>query len=182
MNLPSDKYEWVGTIETFTGRAVDVVNFTPEQVDLEDIVQSLSLICRYNGHIPSFYSVAEHSVRVAWYLKKQAAPLEVQLGGLLHDAAEAYVGDMIRPLKRHPEVGTLHQRLEKRVSDAIGIALGGDLHSALVSEADMALYYWEVENIRTGHRVGWTPEEARKNFMFRYNYIKSDMEKRWWAS
>ena len=79
---------------THTGRHVDPLNVRAEDICLEDIAFALSNLCRFGGHV-RFYSVAEHCVRVC-----RAAPPELQRAALLHDAAEAYIGDIIRPLKR----------------------------------------------------------------------------------
>lgn len=65
-----------------------------EEIDINDIAHHLSMICRWGGGTPGFYSVAEHSVRVAAKL-----PDKLKLWGLLHDAAEAYLGDHVRPMK-----------------------------------------------------------------------------------
>lgn len=83
-------------IQTFTGRKFYPVAPRAADVAIEDIAHALSLLCRFNGHCAAFYSVAEHSVRVA-----AALPRELRLWGLLHDAAEAYLGDVPRPLKRN---------------------------------------------------------------------------------
>ena len=104
---------WIQTFQTFTGRLVDVVNPTPEMVDIEDIAHALSMTCRFSGHCRDFYSVAEHSVLVeqmgTWLMERDlrddsqhSRRDEVQhsLCLLLHDAAEAYVGDVITPVKR----------------------------------------------------------------------------------
>lgn len=80
-------------IQTYTGRAFDLNDPQPQQVSIEDIAHALSLICRFTGHCGKFYSVAEHSVLVSRYCQW---PTE----GLMHDAAEAYVGDVSNPLKR----------------------------------------------------------------------------------
>src|ERR1700674_199080 len=68
-----------------------------EDVCIEDIAHSLSLLCRFTGHVKQFYSVGEHSVRVSYL-----CPPEYQLWGLLHDAGECYAGDVNRPLKYSP--------------------------------------------------------------------------------
>lgn len=91
--------------QTFTGRLVDVVHPTPEMVDIEDIAHALSMTCRFSGHCREFYSVAEHSVLVeqmgTWLMGcDRHDDVQHSLCLLLHDAAEAYVGDVITPVKR----------------------------------------------------------------------------------
>lgn len=99
--------------QSFTGRIIDLAHPSPEVIDIEDIAQSLSMTCRFGGHCRDFYSVAEHSVHAFELLQGNIrranelggayyhAPwLETRLQVLLHDAAEAYVGDVISPLKR----------------------------------------------------------------------------------
>ena len=81
-------------IYTHTGRRFNLQRPDPESVDIEDIAHSLSMLCRYNGHCPRFFSVAEHSVLVSGIVSEHDA-----LWGLLHDAAEAYIGDIARPVK-----------------------------------------------------------------------------------
>ena len=81
-------------IQTYTGRKFVLTDPRPEDVCIEDIAHSLSLQCRFNGHCIDHYSVAEHSHRVSGIV-----PPEHALAGLLHDAAEAYIGDMVKPLK-----------------------------------------------------------------------------------
>lgn len=177
MSLPEDKFDWVGTIETVTGNAVNVIDFQPAMANMEDISHSLSMICRYNGHVPSFYSVAEHSVRVAFYLRDAGYSPEECLTGLLHDASEAYVGDMVRPLKRVPEFADTHQRLEARICEAIHSVHGGIYpHPEFVHEADRAIYEWEVEHIRTGKNMGWHPHDAKGRFRASYANFRSMME------
>lgn len=83
---------------TYSGRQVDFFDPRPEQIWADDIAHALSLQCRYNGHTSAFYSVAEHCCRVAWLLRERGYDRETQLYGLLHDAAEAYLGDL------HPAV------------------------------------------------------------------------------
>lgn len=86
-----DRGPWM---QTYSGRQFYPLNPSPNDVDIKDIAQALSQMCRFNGHTDLFYSVGQHCVEVS-----QAVPGKFALQALLHDAAEAYVGDMIRPLK-----------------------------------------------------------------------------------
>jgi len=81
-------------MQTYTGRMIDPLNLRPADVDIIDVAHALSNTCRFGGHTRSFYSVAEHSLLVS-----HLVPHEHALCGLLHDAPEAYLGDVIWPLK-----------------------------------------------------------------------------------
>lgn len=82
-------------MHTFTGKKFYPMDPRAEDICIEDIAHSLGLQCRYNGHVKEFYSVAEHCVHMSYAVSPKNA-----LWALLHDATEAYVGDMIRPLKK----------------------------------------------------------------------------------
>ena len=82
-------------MQTYTGRKFWPLDPREEDIDPADIAHALSLICRFGGHARRFYSVAEHCVLLSYAVAPEHA-----LWALLHDAAEAYVGDMVRPLKR----------------------------------------------------------------------------------
>lgn len=84
------------TIRTFTGQYVNVFDPDPETIMIEDIAHALSQTCRFGGHTYEPYSVAQHSIEVSKLL-----PEYMQLTGLLHDATEAYMCDIPRPIKRH---------------------------------------------------------------------------------
>ncbi len=92
MTAGADRGNWM---QTYTGRMFFPTDPRPEEVTAEDIAHALSLVCRFGGHVDRFYSVAEHC-----WLMSFAVPPEHALWALLHDAAEAYVGDMVRPLKQ----------------------------------------------------------------------------------
>lgn len=81
-------------IMTRTGKHFRPFHPKIEDIEIEDIAHALSHICRFNGHTSKFYSVAEHSILVS-----VLCPEGLKLRGLLHDGAEAYMGDMPRPLK-----------------------------------------------------------------------------------
>lgn len=84
-------------MRTYTGRKFYPLAPCVEDIDIRDIAHALSQICRYGGHTTKPYSVAEHCVAVSLMV-----PAAYARQALLHDAAEAYVGDMVRPLKHHP--------------------------------------------------------------------------------
>lgn len=86
-------------MQTYTGKQFWPMDPRADEVDIVDIAHALSLSCRYAGHCINFYSVAEHSVLMTRWLQKQKAPIETQRWALLHDAAEAYLVDVPRPLK-----------------------------------------------------------------------------------
>lgn len=114
-------------VETASGRFLNLADPRPESIALEDIAQGLAVTCRYGGQTKlsggdrRFYSVAEHTRLVALRLYQQGASPGVQLAGLHHDDAEAYVGDNVRPIKLL--VPALNE-VEKRVFSAIVGALG----------------------------------------------------------
>jgi len=94
-------------MQTFTGRQFWPLDPRPEEICIEDIAHSLSMYCRFGGHCKEFYPVGEHSLFVM-----RLVPEKDKLQALLHDAPEAYLGDVINPLKRMlPE----YQRAEHAV-------------------------------------------------------------------
>ena len=100
---------------TYTGRVVDPCNLQIEDVDINDIAHSLSMQCRFAGHTREFYSVAQHSIRVCETVEGAGfASADVILQALLHDATEAYVQDIIRPIKYDTKMKG-YRILEERV-------------------------------------------------------------------
>lgn len=88
------------TMTTYTGASVDVFDPKVEDIHLADIAHALSNLCRFTGHTRFYYSVAQHCVYTADHLMMENADVQTQRLGLLHDAAEAYLNDLARPLKR----------------------------------------------------------------------------------
>jgi len=87
-------------ITTYTGKNFDPLNVDENLLDIKDIAHALSLICRGNGHVQHFYSVAQHSLACAKEAKVRGYRKEIILGCLLHDASEAYLSDVTRPIKK----------------------------------------------------------------------------------
>ena len=104
-----------GWILTYTGGRYHFDD--PADINIRDIAHALSMICRYNGHIKKFYSVAEHSYLMARYALEAGYPAESAFAALMHDAAEAYVGDVTTPLKRL--LGNEYNTIEAKANQAI---------------------------------------------------------------
>lgn len=104
------------SIRTFTGKYVNPLNPDPDTICIEDIAHALSQICRFGGHLPYFYSVADHSLAVSYCL-----PDEHALAGLLHDASEAYLCDIPSPVKKQiPGYAEAEDRLMKVIAEKFG--------------------------------------------------------------
>lgn len=106
-----------GVFNTGTGKLISLKNPKPEAICISDIAAALSKICRFGGHSSHFYSVAQHSVLVA-----ALAPEWARKEALLHDAAEAYLGDVIKPLK--VILGDVYAAMEERFEAAIAEKFG----------------------------------------------------------
>lgn len=112
-------------MNTFSG--IDFYPLDPkiEEIKTEDIAHALSLICRANGHSRHFYSVAQHSLNCALEAKKRNYSRRIQLGCLLHDGSEAYISDIIRPVKsKLTDYHTIEDNLQNVIYEAYGL---GDL-------------------------------------------------------
>lgn len=125
------------------------VHFTPlapkkEEIRILDIAHPLSLMTRANGHFPQFYSVAQHSIQCAKEAAARGYGKRVELACLLHDASEAYLADITRPVKKNL---TQYQTAEKVLQNAIyehflgSVPTGGE--AALVREIDDVCLYYE---------------------------------------
>jgi len=106
-------------IQCFRGGAFWPLDPRPEEIFVEDIAHALSHVCRYGGHCRVFYCVAQHCVEGSYLLDdgtKRGKRLARQF--LFHDAAEAYIGDMTRPLKKHKKL-LMFRKIEDRIEEAI---------------------------------------------------------------
>ena len=87
-------------ITTYTGRHIDPVNPDPDMICIEDIAHALSLICRGNGHVQTFFSVGQHCINYAREALARGCSDRMALACLLHDASECYLSDVPRPFKK----------------------------------------------------------------------------------
>ena len=88
---------------TYTKKKINPMQLQYDDIDIKDIAHALSLLCRGNGHIKYFYSVAQHSINCAREALGRGYSKKVIKACLLHDASEAYLSDIIRPVKQHLE-------------------------------------------------------------------------------
>ena len=192
--------------QTYTGKQLWVLDPRPEDICIEDVAHSLSMLCRFNGHCQEFYSVAQHSVFVSQVMLPGEygnwIPAEARLEALLHDAAEAYVGDMIRPLKL--SLGPEFKRAEERVAAAARVALMPRMHEPppnlveAIKHADMVALAtekrdmvaagvgtWKIYYEKDGKRMNaepasealcsWSPVLAKERFLARYHQLRVDV-------
>lgn len=106
-----------GKIKTYSGVEIDLKNPKPDDIKIHDIAHALSNVCRFGGHTKEFYSVALHSVLVT-----KISPIDIAKEALLHDAAEAYLGDVVKPLKHLlPEYDSIESNFMKAISEKFGL-------------------------------------------------------------
>lgn len=111
------------SILTHTGKWFDVLNPDPDLIDLRDIAAALSKLCRFGGHCKQFYSVAEHSLIAShWMHKRMNGDRTLTAWALLHDASEAYMVDIPRPVKRQlQEYVRLEDAIQKAVAERFSL-------------------------------------------------------------
>ncbi len=159
--------------------------------DIETIAHALSHICRYTGHTSEFYSVAEHSVLVSYLVAPENA-----LAGLLHDAAEAFIGDVSAPLKRLlPEYKAIERRVEAAVLGRFGLPADlppdvkrADLIAMATEQRDLMPCHgdvWEWETIPgiqpiNGILVPVPVHTARRVFLTRFRQLVEGANRNVW--
>lgn len=138
------------TITLASGRLFDFLDPHGSDFDIEDIAHGLAHVCRYAGQCHGFYSVAEHSMLVADIAS------EFAYEALLHDAAEAFIGDVTRPFKQLlPE----YRRIEAVVEDAIAERFGFDRrYKAAVKEADLRVLAAEQAQVMAPGCADWAAD------------------------
>ncbi len=129
-------------IMTYTGKKFHFLDPQPEEIDIVDIAHALSLTCRFGGQCREFYSVAEHSIRMA-----EIVPQEYKLHALLHDASEAYLPDLPRPEKAElPQFKSMEQLILNSIYDKF-ITDENGWNKGIIKEADNILLATEARDL-----------------------------------
>lgn len=177
-------------MQTFTGRRFWPFDPHPGDIDIRDVAHALALLCRFGGHCREFYSVAQHCVHVS-----ECCPHEDALWGLLHDASEAYLVDVPRPIKRAAGMETYvdaESRIQWAVCKRFGLPLndvGWPEAPSSVHIADEALLATEARDLMGNAALEtwclrqepldctlepWKWQDAEARFLARYRYLTGD--------
>lgn len=175
-------------ITTFTGLQVDLENPLSKQICLEDIAHALSNICRFNGHVKEFYSVAQHCclmTEYAYWTEKLGQRVFLLRDILMHDAEEAYIGDISRPLKALLSGNTIFRSIDHVIKKRYQLSpiISQDIcdldNEFLCLEAKKLVFDWKgiwkelgftIETF-TDRRLDsikiypWTPRTAKRQFL-----------------
>jgi uncharacterized protein len=177
-----------GFFTTFTGIKINPIDPDVESINIKDIARALSNCCRFGGHVRKFYSIAQHSVIVSHLCDPEDA-----MDALLHDASEAYLGDMVRPLKYSDSMFMFREaeeNMEKTIAKKFGlrhpmppsvkraddIAVVAEALYLFVPQPQWALDTFEKRPHEFRLTGTWSPDIAQAQFMKRFlelsGYIK----------
>ncbi|AFJ01975.1 hypothetical protein Q7C_806 [Methylophaga frappieri] len=182
-NKPVQAEQMRPDILTVNGQYFDFITPEKSEFDIHVIAHGLSNICRFAGHTKAFYSVAQHSV-----LTSEIVPPDYALHALLHDAAEAFVGDIARPLKNLlPDYRVIEKRVEQAVFAQFGLPT--ELPQ-IIKHADLVMLATERRDLMTEQDDEWmllnsiepvdqiiqplSPEQAYILFINRYQRLTNN--------
>jgi hypothetical protein len=169
------------TILLHSGHYFDLLDPAGSRFELEDIAHGLAHTCRYAGQCIRFYSVAEHSWHASYLV-----PEELKLAALMHDAAEAFIGDVTRPLKQLlPDYRVIEKSIEAVMAERFGLA--DRCADAAVKRADIAMLAAEQRAMMPAHGSDWailtsvtpaavnfrywSPVEAKAHWLDRFSLL-----------
>ncbi len=187
-------------IQVATGRLLDVASLKSWEVELEDIATALSNLCRFTGHVREFYSVAQHCFevsRLAEVLAQKSLNQNIPnwatfVGkrGLLHDAHEAYIGDVATPIKSVMCDGFEFEDMVDGIDEAIFKRFGVNATACglrdVIDTADERMLATEKRDVLTRSDLPWSypklgpidrvivpvgPKEAKRLFVERFNEL-----------
>lgn len=164
----------VDYIRTYSGINFTIFDTNPKQILIEDIAHSLSHLCRYGGHSKTFYSVAQHSMAVSCLVKPENA-----LCALLHDATEAYLCDVPRPIKyKLKDYIVMENKLYKTIAEKFDLPLNipeevHEIDSLMITEFEWD--YFMLNNPQEKHKEFYNTffkfesfEKTKQDFLNRF--------------
>jgi 5'-deoxynucleotidase YfbR-like HD superfamily hydrolase len=170
-------------LQTVSGRWVNPFDPDPSQLDAGDIARALANQCRFGGHSRVFYSVAQHAVIVSELVEQRGGDVEDVFAALMHDATEAYLGDMPHPLKHRSPLGAAFKQAEDHLERALRERFRIRADVPEIKRADRALlaterrafsaedWHWpELDGVEPldVELTAWSPDEAAEAFARRY--------------
>ena len=139
------------TMTTFTGRHFDPMQIRTEDICIEDIAHALSLMCRGGGPLKYFYSVAQHSLNCSAEAKARGWSGKLQLACLLHDASEAYISDIIRPVKANlTGYLEIENRIMEKILEKFNLSDLTEEERRMWKQIDDEMLYYELKNLISG--------------------------------
>lgn len=174
-----------GCFRTFTGKVFNALNPSPEMIDIRDIAKGLAYKPHFSGFSPKFFSIAEHSLAVEGMVALiDKDNYQARLEALLHDASEAYTGDMIKPIKNLlPAFVMIEKKIQSAIYSKYGIKYKGHeldikLSDNRIQEIEAMAFYRKAtgltpfENIVVNRYIRYlTPDEALKEFLERFEWL-----------
>jgi hypothetical protein len=175
-------------LQTVSGRWVNPFDPDLGQLDAGDIARALANQCRFGGHSRVFYSVAQHCVIVSHVVEERGGDIEDAFAALMHDAGEAYLGDMPHPIKHRSALGAAFREAEARLEEAIRERFKIKPDVPVVKMVDRALlaaerrafsseaWHWpELEDVEPLdlELTAWSPDEAADEFAKRYAELEA---------
>jgi len=145
---------------TFMGKMIDPLNPDPDSINLVDIAHALGNLCRWNGHTMKFYSVAEHCI----FVQNMVQTRQDKIAAMMHDASEAYIADVTRPVK-HRLKNYLDIEFDLMMVISRKFKFQYPL-SQVVKDADDYACRWEYINVVSAERIQtMTPIAAKRAFL-----------------
>lgn len=165
-----------GIIQTLSGKQFNLLEPTPEMIDIHDIAAGLANKGHFSGLTPSFFSIAQHCVMVCdeFSFWDFSIDPKLKLLALLHDAAEAYIGDVIKPLKvRIPQFAEIEENIMKVICTKYGMDYSS-LH--LIKSTDLFIQEVEYNAFYNEGRITYmNPKQAKLEFLDRFKiYYNED--------
>ena len=184
MTQDTDK-DWLrgGWMQTYTGRKFYPADPQPDMIDIRDIAHALSHVARFAGHTDEFFSVGQHS----YMMSLRFVDPKLSLEALLHDATEAYLGDVPSPLKALlPDYKVLEKKLDAVIREKFGLP---PEMSPTVKDRDVEALFWELHYlmgpapadvklapVMGGHASldipNWKPKKIEEMFLKRYRDLR----------